>query len=109
MNQPASNDNTIAALTHVGGIFFGFIPSLVVWLVYKDKSAFVEDQAKEALNFQITMTIGFVISFFLMIILIGILTFWVLAILNLIFCIIGAVKSSSGEQYRYPFAIRLIK
>ena len=109
MNQPASNDNTIAALTHAGGIFFTFFPSLIVWLVYKDKSAFVEDQAKEALNFQISMMIGYFISFILIFVLIGIVIIWVLVILDIIFCIIGAVKSSSGERFRYPFAIRLIK
>jgi uncharacterized protein len=109
MNQPTSDDTTIAALTHIGGIFFGFIPSLIVWLIYKDKSPFVADQALEALNFQITMAIGAFACIILMLIVIGIFMIWVLGIVNLVLCIIAAIKASSGEQFRYPFALRLIK
>ena len=109
MNQPTSDDTTIAALTHIGGIFFGFIPSLIVWLIYKDKSPFVADQALEALNFQITMAIAAFACIILMIIVIGFFLIYVLGIVNLVLCIIAAVKAASGEQFRYPFALRLIK
>ena len=102
-------DKTIALLTHLGGIFFGFIPSLVVWLIKKDSSAFVGEQAKEALNFQITMLIAFAISYVLIFIVIGFFLLWALAIANLVLCIVAGVKANTGENYRYPFALRLIQ
>jgi len=103
------DDKTMALLAHLGGIFFGFIPSLVIWLIKKDGSPFVADQAKEALNFQITMVFGFILSFILIFIVIGIFLIWALAITNLVLCIVAGIKANSGEEYRYPFAIRLIK
>ena len=109
MNQPASNDNTIAALTHVGGLFFGFLPSLIVWLVKKDQGGFVVDQAIEALNFQITVLLALIVVIFLSLIFVGLFLLPVLMIADVILCIIAAVKSANGEPYRYPVALRLIK
>ena len=105
----SKDDRNIAVLTHVAGIFFGFIPALIVYLLKKDSSAFLADQAKEALNFQITVLIGIVISSILFVILIGILLLWAVVIANIVLCIIAAVKTSNGETYRYPLTIRLIK
>ena len=51
-----------AMLGHLGGIIIGFLSGLIVMLVFGKRSAFVNDQAKEALNFQITLLIGYVIS-----------------------------------------------
>jgi hypothetical protein len=98
-----------AMLSHLGGILFGIIPSLVIWLVYKDKSRFVEEQAKEALNFQITILIGMVVSGVLTLILIGFVLMAVIGIADLVFCIIAGLAANKGEAYRYPFALRLIK
>jgi len=69
----------------------------------------VNDQAKEALNFQITMAIGWVAATALSLLLIGFLLFPVLLIANLIFCIMAGMKANEGVEYRYPFALRLIK
>lgn len=102
-------DKTIALFTHLGGIFFGFIPSLVVWLIKKDSSPFVAGQAQEALNFQITMLIAFAVAYVLILVLVGIFLIWALAIANLVLCIVAGVKAYSGESYRYPFALRLIR
>ena len=104
----SQDEKTMALLAHLGGIFFGFIPALVIWLVKKDESAFVAEQAKEALNFQITVMLGFVISFILIFIVIGIFLIWALVIANLVLCIVAGVKANSGVSYRYPLAIRLI-
>lgn len=104
----SQDEKTMALLAHLGGIFFGFIPSLVIWLIKKDESAFIAEQAKEALNFQITVMIGFLIAFILIFIIIGIFLIWALMIANLVLCIVAAVKANSGESYRYPIAIRLI-
>jgi len=107
----ANHDTTLAMLAHLGGILFGFIPSLIIYLIKKDdKSAqFVTNQSKEALNFQITIAIAFVVSALLILILIGILLIWVIWFADIIFCIIAAVRSSNGDNYRYPITLRLIK
>ena len=106
-----STDRIFAVLAHIGGIFFWFIPALVVYLIKKDEpnGQFDADQAKEALNFQITLTIGYFVSALLMLVLIGILTFWLLALGNLILSIVAAVKANGGVAYRYPLTLRLIK
>ena len=104
-------DRTFAILAHLGGIFFGFIPSLIIYLIKKSEpnSEFDLDQAKEALNFQITVAIAWFACFTLMLVFIGALLIPVLLLGNLIFCVIAAVKASNGEAYRYPFTLRLIK
>lgn len=105
-----SEDRTLALITHISGIVLGFILPLVIWLVNKDKAdkAFLVDQSKEALNFQITMLIGWIAAFFLSFLLIGFLLYPVLLIGNLVLCILAGVKANNGEYYRYPVAVRLI-
>ena len=107
----SNDDKNIAMLSHLLAIFFGFIPPLIFWLMYKDKAGkdFVCDQAKEALNFQITLTIAMFVSGMLTIILIGFLLMGVLLLLNFILCLLAAIAASKGTAYRYPFALRLIK
>lgn len=107
--RPGSDDKTMAILAHIGGIFFGFLPSLIIWLVKKDESPYVDQQGKEALNFQIFIAISCVISLILMLVLIGVVLIILVSLMNLVFCIIAAVKTSSGENYRYPLSLRLIK
>ncbi|MBM2830869.1 MAG: orotate phosphoribosyltransferase [Gammaproteobacteria bacterium] len=70
---------------------------------------FVDDQGKEALNFQITMLIAFIISFVLMFILIGFVLMGVVAVFDIVMLIIASIKANEGVRYRYPYAIRLIK
>lgn len=106
----SSNDRNLAMLTHLSGLLFYFIVPLIVWLIHKDRpdKAYLTGEAKEALNFQITMTLAWIACAILQIILIGFLLMGVLWFVNLIFCIIAAVKVSSDGHYRYPFALRLI-
>jgi len=108
MADTTANDKNIAVLTHIGGIFFGFIPSLIVWLLKKEDSPFLGEQAREALNFQITLLIGYMIAWVLTFLLIGLIVFPLLWLTNLVLCIMAAVAVSKGEDYRYPFALRLI-
>lgn len=103
-----ANDKNIAVLTHIGGIFFGFIPGLIVWLLKKDENAYLGAQAREALNFQITMIIAYMAAGVLAWILIGFLLFPLLWLTNLVLCIMAAMSVSKGEDYQYPFALRLI-
>ena len=107
----SQEDRTLALLTHLSGIILSFIVPLVIWLINKDKADkdFLNDQAKEALNFQITIAIAYVICIILSAILIGALLMPILWLVNLIFCILAGVKANEGVAYRYPFALRLIK
>jgi len=102
------NDKNIVVLTHLGGIFFGFIPALIVWLLKKDDNAFIGVQAREALNFQITVLIGYVAAWVLAWVLVGFLLLPAIYVANLVLCIVAAVNVSKGVDYRYPFALRLI-
>ena len=81
---------------------------LVIFLVFKDRSPFVRRHAVEALNFWITVYIALAISLALMFVLIGFVTFPVVAIAALVFSIIAAVAANRGENYRYPMTLRLI-
>ena len=107
----SQEDRTLAMLTHLSGIILGFIVPLVIWLVNKDKSdkGWLNDQAKEALNFQITILIAYIAGTVLTIILIGPLISLAAWVVSVIFSIIGGLKANEGVAYRYPFAIRLIK
>ena len=106
-------------LSSLAGLFTGGIGNivgpLIIWLVKKDSLAFAADQAKEALNFNITMLIaGVALVFFTLI------TFGVGALLTvplglalflywLIFTIIAAINASNGVRYRYPMTLRLVQ
>lgn len=107
----ASDDKTLALLTHLSGILFGFIVPLVIWLINKDNpaKAYITDEAKEALNFQIMILIGYIACMILSVILIGALLMPLVWLLNLVFCILAAMGVSSKGTYRYPFSLRLIK
>jgi uncharacterized Tic20 family protein len=115
MDNPAVDTNAVsqdsknmALLVWIGTIFFGFIPSLILYLVKKD-DAYVQDQSKEALNWSITAIIGYFAGVILTFILIGVLVLMAVGICHLVFCILGAVAASNGKPFRAPFAIRLIK
>ncbi len=105
---PNSNDKNIVTITHLGGILFSFIPSLIVWLLKKDDSEYIAAQAKEALNFQITLLLAQFVAYVLIFILVGFLLLGLIWIFNIVFCIIAAISSSKGEYYRYPLTLRLI-
>ncbi|HEU4708321.1 MAG TPA: DUF4870 domain-containing protein [Methylophilaceae bacterium] len=106
--EVGSNDKNLAVLTHLGGILFSFIPGLIVWLLQKDSNPYVGEQAREALNFQLTLLIAWVISYILAFLLIGFVFMAIIWVANIILCIIAAVAASKGEPYRYPFTLRLI-
>ena len=102
------DSKNIALMTWIGTIFLGFIPSLIFYLAKKD-DAYIQDQAKEALNWSITAMIGYFAGLILTFILVGFLVLMVVGIGHIAFCIMGAVAASNGKTFRAPFAIRLIK
>ncbi|WBU38933.1 DUF4870 domain-containing protein [Homoserinibacter sp. YIM 151385] len=103
-----ADDRQYASFAHLGGII-GFLPALIIWLVFKDRGAFTNVEAKEALNFQITALIVYVVGSILSVILIGAFISLAMWIVSIIFSIQGFLKAKDGVSYRYPFAIRLIK
>ena len=105
---PSNDDKNIVTITHLGGILFSFIPSLIVWLLKKDDSEYIAAQAREALNFQITLLLAQFVAYVLIFILVGFLLLGLIWIFNIVFCIIAAISSSKGEYYRYPLTLRLI-
>ncbi len=109
ITTPGKDDCNLAMLAHLLGIFTSFVGALVIWLVKKDDSAFVGTEAAEALNFQITIALGWIVAAMLTLILIGFLMYPVLVIVNLVFCILAAVSASKGKPYRYPMTLRLVR
>src|SRR5690606_14539640 len=87
----------------------GFVAPLVVWLIFKDRSQRLNDQGKEALNFQLTLLLAYVVGSVLTIILIGGLILFAAWVCAIIFAILGAMAASRDELYRYPFKITFIK
>ncbi len=118
----SAEDRTWALVAHAGapvGLILpagtlGFVVPLVIWLARRDRSAFVADQAREALIFHITLFLIHAVGwlFVIMTLGIGILValpaFLVLWAAELVFGIVGALQAYDGRRYRYPFALRLI-
>jgi uncharacterized Tic20 family protein len=98
-----------AMIAQLSGIVIGFIGSLVIMLIFGPRNAFVKSQSTEALNFQITVAIGYVVGVVLSLVFIGVLILLAVWVLNIVFCIIAGLKNNSGEEYRYPFTLRLVK
>ena len=106
---PTQDDKTMGMLAHLLGIFLAIIGPLIIWMIKKDQSRFVDDQGKESLNFQIMLLIGYVIAGATSFICIGILIGPAVWIFGIIFSIIAALKAKDGIAYRYPVNLRLIK
>ena len=103
---------TFCHLAALAGFVFPFgniIAPLIIWLILKDRSELVNDQGREALNFQITMAIAAVVSFVLVFVFIGFLLLAVVTVLDVVFIILAAVKAQTGQRYRYPLCIRFIR
>ena len=86
---------------------------LIVWQIKKEEFPFVDEQGKEAVNFQISMSLYLLISAPIWILLsfvcIGVLIPFAISIVDLVFLLIAAVKANDGQHYRYPLTIRFIK
>ena len=113
-----AEDKQWASFAHLGGIL-GFLPALIIWLIFKDRGAVTNVEAKEALNFQIAAVIASVAYQILNAILLAVtFGFWALIgwlpalaiwVLMIVFSIQGYQRVKAGGSYRYPLTIRLIK
>ena len=105
----------MAMLSHLLGALFGFLVPLIIWLLQKEKHSFVDDQGKEALNFQLTVLIAYVATTAIGVVL-SCVTFGLSSLLplvvwvaQLVLGIIACTKANAGEAYRYPINIRFIQ
>jgi uncharacterized protein len=108
---PTEEERTWGLLAHLSGLIAGlivlpFLGPLVVWLIKKDQSPFVADQAKEALNFQIALLIAVLVC--VVVPCVGWAMLPVVAIGGIIFAVIAAMEANKGTYYRYPYTLRLI-
>ena len=105
----SSDSRMMGMLCHLLGLFTCFIGPLIIWLIKKDEDPFVDNQGKEALNFQITVAIAFIVSVLLAFVCVGVFLGIAVGIADLVFCIVAAAKANSGQAYRYPVSIRFIR
>jgi len=109
--EPTQDDKTWGLIAHLSALIAGLIAlpvlgPLVVWLIKKDQSPFVGDQAKEALNFQIAVLIAALVCG---VTCIGLILVPIIGVAALVFAILGGVEANKGVYYRYPYTLRLIK
>jgi uncharacterized Tic20 family protein len=104
----SQESKNLALLCWLGSTLLAFIPGLAFYLAKKD-DAYVQDQAKEALNWGITFVLMLIVGNILTIILVGFLVIIAVWLCHIVFCVMGAVAVSDGKPFRVPFALRLIK
>ena len=114
MNEISQDEKTWGMLAHLSTLVGLIVPfgsvlgPLVVWLIKKDTMPFAAEQGKEALNFNITVLIAFIVSAILTIVLIGFLLMLVVGLAWLVLSILAALAANKGEAYRYPMTLRLV-
>lgn len=111
-NSEESNWGMFAHLSALIGFVIPFgnvIAPLVIWLTKGKESVYIAAQAKEALNFQITLLIAFLVCFILSFVLIGLFLMVLVGIAGLVLVILATIAASKGQMYRYPFSLRLVK
>ncbi len=107
---PSGNDKIWAMLSHLSTLFgLGLLLPLVVFLAMRKDSAYVGENAREALNFHISVFIYVLCCIPLALVLIGIPLLIIIGLGCLVLSIVAAVKASNGECYRYPLTLRLVK
>ncbi|MCA1054498.1 DUF4870 domain-containing protein [Rossellomorea aquimaris] len=107
--MPEKDERLMAALIYVLSFFTVFIGPVILWLLKRDDSEFVDYHGKEYLNFLISYTIYGIVSSILVIILIGMILVPIVGVLALVFTIIAAIKAYEGERYRIPTVIHFFK
>ena len=105
---PTAEERTVAMLAHLITFMSSFIGPLVIYLVKKDESAFVGDQAKEVLNFHFSALIYAIVALLSCFILIGFVLVPALAIFVFVVTIVGAIRAYEGKIFRYPLCIRFL-
>jgi uncharacterized protein len=92
-----------------GLVLFTILGPLIIWLTKGQTMPFAAEQAKESLNFQITVFLLGLVFLLLALVLIGFVFLWILGLVNLVLVIMAAIQVHDGKPYRYPFCLRLVK
>lgn len=109
IKQPSNDEKLMAMLIYLTSFFTAIIGPLIIWLLKKDESEFIDYHGKEYLNFAISYAIYMFVASVLMVILIGFLLAGILGIMYFVFTVIAAIKAYSGERYQIPLILRFIK
>jgi uncharacterized Tic20 family protein len=99
----------LAGLLPVIPVIGAVIAPLILWQVKKQEHAFVDEQGKEALNFQISILIYEIVAGLLCFACVGFVLLPAVVVFDVVFLIIAALKANNGELYRYPLTIRFVK
>jgi len=113
---PSQEARKWAMFCHFAGFFWFLVPMvgnvvgpLIVWQIKKDLDPFIDEQGKEAVNFQITVTLAFLVCGVLAWVLIGFPLMLLVGLGALVLTIIAGIKANEGQAYRYPFCLRLLR
>ena len=101
----ATDEKTWGVVMPLGAIIFGFLSPLIIWLIFRDRSPLLDAQGRYALNWTISHAIYSVAAWILSVILIGYVLLAILALLDLVFLIIAAVKAGERKAWKYPLSI----
>ncbi|WP_058308076.1 DUF4870 domain-containing protein [Gracilibacillus massiliensis] len=104
-----NDERLFAMLIYLLSFFTAIIGPIIIWMVKRDESDFIDYHGKEYLNFFISFTIYGIVSGLLVFVLIGFILAPIVGILFFIFTLIALFKAYSGEKYRIPLVIRFIK
>ena len=111
-----NDENTYVMLMHLSPLLHYVLPipganiicPLILWKMKDKESSFVDEQGKEALNFQITIAIALLISFASIFVFVGVVLFPAVLVLQAVFCVLAGLAVKDGQPYRYPMTIRFI-
>lgn len=105
----SKQDTQLAMLMWVLALFTNFVGPLILWVMKKDESEYLDQQGKNYFNYAISYGIYGAVSFLLMLILIGYLTTFVLIVVCTVYTVLGIISTNKGEDYVVPFTIEFIK
>ncbi len=113
---PSNNEEkSLATFSHLGFLASGIFPMgniilpLVIWLIKKEESDYINEHGKQALNFQLSITIMAIGAAFLTLIGIGVVMLLVLAVVDVVYSIKAAIRANRGEYFEYPLNFKIIK
>ena len=114
-NFPSKEERQWAMFCHLAALagfvipFGNIIGPLILWVLKKDESSYIDYHGKESVNFQISISIYVVISLILILVLVGIVLLAGIGIMSIVFLVIAALKANDGVYFSYPLTIRFIK
>jgi uncharacterized Tic20 family protein len=97
-----------AALLHVAGIFFFFLPALICYTLVTERGPYIRQQARSALNFQLTVLVGYVAGFFSLWFLVGIFVLIGVAVVHVVFSILAALEAHKGADWNFPLSVPFV-